>query len=234
MQQFQKGTNRELARTPRDQANDLKGGAFDMELLLPISLIRQHTKTEDIPAVSDAQLHLYRRAALQAAEKYTGLLLRERKVITEAVSLPATSGGRRAKPFFYHTAEVPFAQPMAYYYGHRNEPPVMIPVVVGDRHVKLPMIIDDFGLGCCNPCATPVQARLMYTGGFGCEDDIPAAIALGALKYIAHVMENPGDIVVATSEAGGSRGGVTVDKTANPAWASGAIEIWRSCKDDAI
>src|SRR5688572_13974020 len=61
---------------------------YDLEKLIPISLIREHTKTDDVPAVSDDQLRLYRSASVEAAEQYTGLLLSSSKPITEAVECP--------------------------------------------------------------------------------------------------------------------------------------------------
>lgn len=226
----------EEKRTPRDQAADLTGAVHNLEKVLPLSAIRQHTKTDDIPTVTDFMLEIYRKAALEAAEKYTGLLVQERRVFMEEVKLPGAATSRNLRTnFFYHTVKTPFALPLAYFYGHRNEPPVQIPVIVGDRKAKLPLIIDDFGINsCCNPCAAPVTSRLMYSGGFDCEASIPAAVALGALKYIAHVIENPGDVAYANRPSGEASDGAAVDRVANPAWASGAIEIWRSCVDNAI
>lgn len=226
----------ETKRKPAAQAAEMVDVAHDMELVLSLDLIRAHTKTDDVPAVSDAQLVLYRKAAIEAAQKYTGLLLTKRQAITEAVNLQGIAANRyRQLNHFYHTARMPFALPLAYFYGHRNEPPVQVPVIVGERKVKLPLLIDDFGVNsCCNPCATPVQARLLYSAGFSCESEIPAAIALGALKYVAHLIENPGDIAYANTAAGNLADVASMDKVANPAWASGAIEIWRSVVDHAV
>jgi hypothetical protein len=40
---------------------------------LSIDMIRQHTKTDDIPGVTDDQLLIYRASAVEAAEAYTGM-----------------------------------------------------------------------------------------------------------------------------------------------------------------
>lgn len=213
----------------------MEGGRLDQEAYLSLTLIRDHTKTNDIIAVSDEQLALYRDAALEAAEKYTGLLIRERRVVTESVRIPENRGGRfYRKPWIWHRTKLPFSQPVAYYYGHNNQEPIQIPVVVGENIAKLPWVEDDFGIGCCNPCKQEVQARLMYVAGYDCKESIPAAIKLGALKYIAHVVQNPGDIAYANTPSGSKGDQAAVDKTSNPAYASGAIEIWRSAVDDAI
>lgn len=209
---------------------------FDFEKLLPLEVIRQHTKTDDVPSVTDFLLQIYRKSAYEAAEKYTGFLLTGTKQIVEPVNLLNTSSNiNRRVNHFYHETQYPFGSPIAFMYGQKNRAPVQLQAEVGSSRIKLPMIMDEFGLGCCNPCADKAMAHLLYTAGFGCEEDIPAAIALGALKYIAHVVENAGDIVVATNEAGGSStGSVGVSSAADPAVASGAISIWRVAMRDAI
>lgn len=52
----------------------------DLEELLPLALIRTHTKTDDVPHVTDEQLSLYRSASFEAAEKYTGLVYSRAKI----------------------------------------------------------------------------------------------------------------------------------------------------------
>lgn len=210
--------------------------AFDLNELVSIDMLRQHTKTEDIPSVTDEQIALYRKAAVQSAEKYTGKMLLGTKSIVEPVDLPgnAASTNRRSN-HFYHTAKNQFSSPIAWLYGHKNRAPVQVQAPVGERRIKLPLIIDTFGIGCCNPCADIPQSQLLYTAGYSCIEEMPAGIALGVLKYVAHVMENAGDIVVATNEAGGSStGSMGVGAAADPAVASGALAIWRATVDSAI
>ena len=59
--------------------------AFDWSTRLSLDVIRSHTKTDDIPGVTDEQLALYRAAAIEAAERYTGLLLAGQRTITEPI-----------------------------------------------------------------------------------------------------------------------------------------------------
>lgn len=209
----------------------LAGGANDLEKIMPLDLIREHTKTQDVPTVSDIQLMLYRRASLEAAQKYTGMLFTERKVVTEVVYPPNNTHRR----FFYHTTKFAFSLPFVYFYAHANEPVRQFPVNVGESKVRLPVLGANFGIGCCNPCHEEQDSgKLMYTAGHDCQNDLPAAIVLGALKYIAHVIENPGDVVSSVLEAGSLQTGRSVGSANNPSLASGAIEIWRSVLDHSI
>lgn len=200
--------------------------SHDMELVLPISMIREHTKTDDVATVSDAQLVLYRKAAVETAEEYTGLLIGSKRPITEPVLQPNVGYQRQT---FVHNTRFSFADPLAYYFGLRNMPTTTLQVPVGAQSVILPIMSSAFGMDCCNPCPTvATMGQLMYMAGYGCEADIPARFVVGALKYIAHLIENPGDMVRASDRQ------MTGLAGNNPALASGAIDIWRTIKPDAI
>lgn len=209
--------------------------AFDMENLLPLSIVREHTKTDDIPTVTDTMLMLYRSTAFQAAEKYTGAQLTGTTTLVESVTLPNTASSRyrRTNTFPFMSSRAAGSS-VAWLYGHKNRAPVQLSLVVGARRHMLPLIMYEFGLGCCNPCADIPTMSLLYTAGYGCEADVPDLIKLGVLKYIAHALENPGDVVSATNEAGGSTSGYSLSTGADPALASGAINIWRSAMGGAI
>jgi hypothetical protein len=210
----------------------VNGYDHDLEKILPIALIRAHTKTDDIPAVTDEQLALYRRAAIEAAQKYTGLFLFGTQTVTEAVKLPSRyvrSG------YIRHNTAHQFAKPYAHFIPVSKQNAIEIMVDVGSQTAILPQTHTDLSGDCCIPCGGAAHGpRLIYVAGYACESDIPAAIALGCLKYIAHVIENPGDLVYANAPSGRAGDTAAIDKTANPAWASGAIEIWRSCVGRAI
>lgn len=221
-----------ITKLPQAPTDKLNGVTFDCERIVTLGMIRSHTKTDDIITVTDDQLRLYRRAALEAAEKYTGLLLTGQQVITEDVPLPKWEHAVRS-PFFNYKTQYAFAQPMAYLYGMKNQAVQVIGVTVGTNTARLPVIYIDFGMGCCNPCREDDQPKFMYVAGYRCEEAIPAAITLGALKYIAHVIENPGDLVRQFNARQVSVGETSVEAN-NPALASGAIDIWRTVKDDAI
>lgn len=209
---------------------------YDLDKFLSLDLIRSHTKTDDVPAVSDVMLELYRNAALEAAEEYTGLLLKARRVVVESVRPPGVTGHKTYRKMeFVHSTEHVISDPLVWYYGHRSQPPIQIHADTNTTRLVLPRVHSDFGLGCCNPCGGEAFSRVQYVAGLTCLTEAPAVIKLGALKYIAHVIENPGDLV-RTSNAGGgsSSGSASVGEASNPAWASGAIEIWRLVRRDAV
>lgn len=204
----------------------------DMELVVPLQLIREHCKLDDVEGVSDAMLKLYRSAAVETAEKYTGLMLHKKCWITELVEHPDFSLSRQR--WFEYSAQYMFANPMGYYYGFTGMAPQQVGLKLGTNKARLPIIANDFGLGCCNPCNTPLQEKFMYMAGYDCEKSFPAAFILGALKYIAHVVENPGDVASASLGTGGTTARYDLSSGSNPAVASGAIEIWRTIRSDAI
>jgi len=218
------------------QVQQQNGAAFSLEEILPLELVREHTRTDDVPNVSDRQLELYRHAALVAAHEYTGLLLTAQEVRTESVTLPQIPMGslwveRTVPTTFEHQAEQVFAENFVWFYGIRNSAPQRVPVTVGSSVAQLPRTFMDFGLGCCTGKGS--NALIQYVAGFDCVQSIPPQVQVGALKYIAHLLENPGDNV-SVSTVGGAGGGVGVGESSNPAWASGAIEVWRSIKRDAL
>lgn len=217
--------------------------AFSNEQLLPMGLIRQHTKTDDVPSVSDELLELYRDSAIEAAQEYTGLLFRGQKQVTETVPPQRGrysylhEGFAMPRQTVFHASH-PFAQGIAYLYGLRATGVRRIAVDVGQTKAYIPFTETDFGINvCCNPCSDGgfSNLRIQYATGLSCVEEVPANFRLGALKYIAHVIENPGDIVLAVSQSGAARTtGVSVDAAANPVIASGAVEFWRVLKPNAI
>lgn len=198
----------------------------DLEKILPMDLVREHCRLDDTEVLGDNILRLYRDAAVEAAEGYTGLLISEKKWITELVDHPGFDASRR-EPWFYFTAKYPFAHSIGYYYGVLNGGTNIIPLQIGGTSAKLPITMATVSMNCCRPCKNASSETFMYMAGYDCEAKIPARFALGALKYIAHVVENAGDktgILRREVDTWGS----------NPAQASGAIEIWRTIRQDAI
>lgn len=223
------------AGTPQDPPI-LEGAKFDREKILPLALIRQHTKSDDVVRVPDTLLSLYRDAALSAAEQYTGMLFTEQKVITQdASSKRDLTAGHRWKGSFKLRLKYPTSDGILYLYGGKGTPEVhKIVTEPGAAEVVIP--INHFALDmtpCCgDPCGRPANAgrMLMYRAGFVCETDIPPQIAMGCLKYIAWQIENPGD------EASGRVDQSTSNPQAgrnNASWQSGAIEEWRIVVKDA-
>jgi len=171
--------------------------------------------------VTDDQLKLYRKAAFEAAEQYTGMVLKARRFITESVQQP------RYEFQQYGLLPPNFSDPTAFFDGGR------VAVQVGSRRVRLPRSMRiDLGGNCDGQ--SNATALFGYYAGFAC-GALPAALILGVLKYIAHVIENPGDNVVQVSVAGGTtKGGASTFQAADPALASGALMVWRVLVPDAI
>lgn len=202
----------------------------DMELVLSLSLVREHCKIDDVVSVGDSVLALYRQAALETAEKYTGLMLGKSEWITDFIEHPEFSRSHRFK-FFEHRTKYPFAHPIGYYYGFHGTATQQIGLRIGTNIARLPIISSDFGIDCCHPCGTGLGQNFLYMAGYSCENDIPAAFKLGALRYIAYCVENAGDggqqNVYISAKSGAGSG-------SNPAFSSGALEIWRTIRADAI
>jgi hypothetical protein len=210
--------------------------ALDWDNFISIDMIRAHTKTDDVPAVTDDQLRLYRKTAVEAAEKYTGLLLSKQITVTEPLA-----GPRRPKlgqMTYKHTLQWPVADGMVYVYGGRTPDEnrnFMVPK--NTRTISVPIRNGYFDLSnCCDPCSKwSMNGDLMafYKAGFNCAEEVPAGVLLGILQFIAWVVEHPGDELLS------QRNKMTQRETGafgsnNIALASGALETWRQYDPEAI
>ena len=212
---------------------------FDLERFLPIDLIRIHTKTADIPTVTDEQLRLYRKAAFEEAMRYSSLLVGPLQLITEHVKMHKVrsniSGMNIAAATHRHQkikTKFQVMRPDVFFYG--TGAPVLVPTEPGTRFVDIPMAGEFMGnaLGgnCCAPCTQgngsgANGARVMYHAGYACENDVPAGIVVGMLKYIAWQVQNPGDVYMNVRNSLNT-GETSSRGTNNAAWASGALEVW--------
>ena len=193
----------------------------DPEKILSIQMIREHTKTDDVPSVLNAQLELYRQAAIEAAERYTGYLLAERQVVMDTVPLPRYSIVRPMPDYILHYTKYTFAKNTAFWLSSMGSSVTVVGVHVNQKTIRLP--IDHLCMmdGCSGCEMKPYPAgQLTYYAGFSCEADIPALIKLGMLKYIAHTIMHAGDAMK--------------EDLNNPAVDSGAVEIWRSFRPDIL
>jgi len=204
--------------------------AFDWAGRLSLEMVREHTKTDDTPGVSDEMLKLYRQASIESAEFYTGMLLSGKKAITETVQLPRNW----SRPYHRHQFRYPVSDDgYAYLYGRSINLP--IPVVEGQSSVRIPQMshIPDFS-NCCNPCSTD-DMRIMYWAGYSCPDQVPAGVVMGCLQFIAWVVEHPGDELLAMrNKLDSSNTGGGVHGISNIALISGALETWRQYDPEAI
>jgi hypothetical protein len=169
---------------------------MDLETILPLSLIRTHTKTDDVPSVTDLQLELYRAAAFELAEQYTGKIWLELRDIVEPVN----------------RSQLDLIQRRAGNVMIRQVPVDGLVRLVGGSFNAIYMVEDGsttIALGStrtwgasgntnsCNmcDCADTSSLTWQYRAGPSCAKDIPAGVKLGALQFIAWAIENPGDMM---------------------------------------
>ena len=209
---------------------------FDWTARLSMDMIRQHTKTQDVPGVTDEQLALYRDAAVEAAELYTGLLLTGQRTVVEPIQGPAKV--RPGHNTYRFRLRYPVADGMVHIYGSPwPQDNVGFRVPPGSRTIKVPLRKDVIDLSnCCDPCAANhINGGMMaaYRAGFACPDDVPAGVVLGMLQFIAWTVEHPGDEYLSVRNAERSGGGAA-QGTNNIAMASGALETWRVYDAEAL
>ena len=213
--------------------------AFDWSARLSLDTIRSHTKTDDIPGVTDDQLQLYRSAAVEAAEKYTGLMLSGQKTYIEQVQPP-----RRPKyghMTYRHELKYPVADGNVYLYGSKNPADNrQFMIAPGSKTIHVPIIWNYLDMSnCCDPCARHMMPNdgmlAAYKAGYKSTDDVPSGVVLGCLQFIAWAVEHPGDELVTqrnrkdnSTKVGGVSG------SNNIAMVSGALETWRQYDDSAV
>lgn len=206
----------------------------DLEQMVPIARIREHLKIDDIVSFTDDQLALYRMAAFEAAEQYSGFYLGKRKYVREAINIPISKVSRRG--YTHHTKfpiEDDYVQLIGSPQSNANGP---ISVEKGSHKVRVPLANLDLEISmCCRPCASgnPGGSQVHYYTGFTKIEEVPAGVILGIMKYIAWAANNPGDEFLSVQNDLKSRGS-TLQGTNNIAWASGALELWRQYNRDAV
>jgi hypothetical protein len=212
--------------------------SFDWDARLSIDIIRAHTKTDDVPAVTDEQLRLYRASAVESAEQYTGLLLSGQRTITEPVQGPERA--RPGRSSYTFRLKYPVADGYVHLYGgtHVNDN-TTFRVPLGARQVQVPIRKDIVDLrNCCNPCATwNLNGGMMaaYNAGYRSIDDVPAGIIHGMLQFIAWCVEHPGDELLTQRNRVETRAGLAgLQGSNNIAMVSGALETWVKYDDERI
>jgi hypothetical protein len=220
----------------------------DLEAVLPLSLVKTHCKIDDLPGITDDQLSLYRQAALEAAELYTGKKWIRRERIEQAIESPKfrTIAQAAIASVSVELDYVPL-NGVVNIYGTGNQPlywldGMQLPFMRQDQFttIKLPPGVQEFQLqndymfyssGVTANCYggqgdTQYQQqglKAVYVAGPPSPEKIPGGLKLGALKYIAWSIENPGDQFVPMVVR---QVGVTTVSN-DPAFSSGAIDEWR-------
>jgi hypothetical protein len=212
-----------------------KTETFDWRERLSMELIRNHTKTDYVPGVDDMQLDLYRDAAIESAEQYTGHLLACQRTVMEPIQGPAST--RPGKFTYRHKLRWPVADGHVYLYGapHAADNTHLM-VKPGSRVIDVPIRTGYIDLSnCCDPCASHrINNGMMaaYLAGYPSINDVPAGIVLGCLHFITWVVEHPGDELLTMRNRLDSRGGAGVYGTNYIALSSGALEQWKQYTDD--
>ena len=165
---------------------------------------------------------MYRAAALEAAQRYTGLWVVGRRWVKEILKAPSRRD--RFRPVrsrlpWYPTDGVVYISGPNYQNGAMSVDP-------RSHGINLQPLAHPEGFyNCCDPCSkflTEPDAASYYTGFKTCSG-IPTGIALGAIRYIAYQIANPGDIDNSLDGAGK----VSTRMAANNAIvASGAAAEW--------
>ena len=210
---------------------------FDWDARLSLEFIRDHSKTADIPSVVDAQLRLYRAAAIESAEQYTGLLLNGIRNVSEPIQGP--SRVRLDASHYTHRLQYPTADGFVYLYGgtHVNDN-TTFRVPPGTRKIRVPIRKDliDFS-NCCDPCATwHVNGGMLaaYRAGYKNADAVPATVVLGILQFVTWCIEHPGDELLTQRNRVETRAGLAgLQGSNNIAMISGALETWRTMDPEA-
>lgn len=197
----------------------------DLEDVLSLELIRSHTKTDDDVFVSDELLKLYRKAAIEAAEAYTGQKFGSAKTVTENIDFRERFSRFRSAQRIRLKQKAIDGTVMLY--GGNLSTPSQMPTQRDGRTLLIPNYFMGDNFTCCHPCvAADKSLKAVYRTGAACGDYIPHGIILGCLKYIAWTIGNPGDeLVTMRDRSGQATSGVT--GTNNAAIASGAVEEWR-------
>lgn len=226
-----------MTKPKAKQPPQLSGKVYDLEAFLPLATIRQHCKIDDVIRVPDSLLLLYRKAAFGAAEKYTGLLFTEIRVVTQSAENGRDlTAGHRWKGSFKLRLDYPTADGILYLYGGKHTLEVgTIVVPPGSTEVQIP--INHYAIDATPCCVTDPCGRgpanygrmLMYRAGLASEESLDSNVVLGALKYIAFLVDNPGG----DNPANVNQANVNPQTSANNiSWKSGAIEEWRLVTKD--
>lgn len=191
-----------------------------LDELLPLQTIREHSKTDDNPSVTDDLLKLYRASAFEAAEKYTGLSFTPIRSVTEPVEIK----GRRGK---ITLSFVPVGLSVTFYGGGLGSPVELIPKP-NSNVLHFPNGSPDRfqTWGDCHTCGVESQLMATYMTGRKCTSDIPPGIIIGILKLITWHINHPGDEILSVRNTASANQSGLLGGTNNAAVISGAQDEW--------
>lgn len=216
------------------------------EDILPMSLVRDHCRLDDLPGITVKMLELYRKSSFEAAEKYTMRKWFARERIEQAIESPKFRGLAQAAiaRIDVNLDYIPI-DGIVNIHGTGNQPTYWLDGMVLPfmRHqyfqtIKLQPGVSRFEMqndimfysaGISPNCIENDRQfqqqglKCVYVAGVRDINAIPAGVLLGCLKYIAWTIENPGDQFVPMVVR---QVGVTTVSN-DPAFSSGAIDEWR-------
>ena len=212
--------------------------AQSIEEALPLSLIRRHCKIDDYLGVPDGQLELYRSAAVEAFESYTGRMLGPVRNIRQVVAHPRwTSIVQAARGRTMCGLSHPSTDGLLLLeYGGKTQ---MVNITPGRMEFEWPITFAKptdvwtfpFPVAAlvnqCDTCGNGAGQPLPYvsyrTGGAA----LSPGVVVGCLKYIAWQYQHPGDELATVGDryarvsSGGQQG------SNNALVGSGAYAEWR-------
>lgn len=196
-----------------------QSASADLDQLLPIALIRQHTKTDDVPHVTDEMLALYREAAFDAAAVYTGRTWGGPSIITQVIdeaTVNALANGVTRVRLKGPTADGIITVTSGGSSYVMAVAPGATMVEFGGQPTDYPAEMGIDAVNCCTPCGGSITqgTSLTYRTGQKGGAAIPPMIKLGILQYIAWAMANAGDATV--NYAG--QGSVALESGAHLLW----------------
>lgn len=193
---------------------------MNLDTILPLQTIREHSKTDDNPSVTDDLLKLYRDVAFEAAEKYTGMSFTPTRVVTEPVRLK----GRRGK---IKLSYMPSSLTVTLYGGGLGAPVDLLTKPKSDIIYFPNGSPDNFQTWSdCHTCGLESQLMATYETGRKCESRVPPGIIMGVLKLITWHINHPGDEVLGVRNTLQSNERGLIGGTNNAAVISGAQDEW--------
>lgn len=209
---------------------------FDLEELIPLTLIREHSKTDDTPLVTDPQIELYRKTAVEQAELYTGRFISGNVNIQETVYADGERmRARRRSSFRVKLSYLPMDAFIVLSDANSNSRQ-NVPVRRNSRKLDITPDFTTFApFDCCNRNSRhgllEEEYNVTYRSGYAKTVDVPSTIIYGCLKFLMWAIANPGDeLLTVRNRLGTTETGLI--GTNNGAWASGAIEHWMGYKVD--
>lgn len=181
-----------------------------LERLLPLALVRAHTKTDDVPHVTDEQLMLYRQAAFEAAQLYTGIELSGPEFVTQ--SIPPNTGRTR----FVALDRPAIDGIIVVSEGARSATIAVAPGATQLRLTPETRVIGG-GFPFAEDCGTAANSSIRYRVRTACDPTLPADVKVGCLQFIGWLIGNPGDNTDVRSAA----------DVRSASRASGALNTWR-------